>query len=55
MVICDEVIDADTEAKLNDKTQSNNEETKTVPANFNEKNITCKALNFYISLAFLLL
>ena len=55
MVICDEVIDADTEAKLNDKTQSNNEETKTVPANFNEKNITCKALNFYISLAFLLI
>ena len=55
VVICDEVIDADTEAKLNDKTQSNNEETKTVPTNFNEINITCKALNFCISLAFLLI
>ena len=32
--------------------KSNDEETKTVPTNFNEKNITCKAQNFYILLAF---
>ena len=31
------------------------EETKTVPTNFNEKNITCKTQNFYILLAFLLI
>ena len=39
-----EIIDA--EAKSND------EETKTIPTNFNEKNITCKIQNFYILLAF---
>ena len=43
-IICDEIIDADDEAK------SNNEETKT---NFNKKKVTCKAqisilyLHFY--------
>ena len=31
------------------------EETKTVPTNFNEKNISCKIQNFYILLAFLLI
>ena len=44
---CDETIDA--EAKLND------EETKTVPTNFDEENITCNIQNFYILLAFLLI
>ena len=32
--------------------ESYNEETKTIPTNFNEKNITCKIQNFYILLAF---
>ena len=36
--MCDDIIDA--EAK------SNNEETKIVATNFNEKNITCKTQNF---------
>ena len=45
--MCDEIIDA--EAK------SNNEEIKSVPIHFNEKNITCKTQNFYILLAFLLI
>ena len=44
---CDETIDA--EAKLND------EETITVPTNFDEENITCNIQNFYILLAFLLI
>ena len=53
-IICDEVIDADTdvEAKSNGEGKSNDQETKTVPRNFNEKNITCKMHNFYILLAF---
>ena len=46
VIRCGEVIDA--EAKSNDK------ETKTIPTNFNEKNITCKTQNFYVLLAFLL-
>ena len=33
----------------------NIEKTKTVPTNFNEKNITCKTQNFYILLAFLVI
>ena len=41
-IMCDEVIDADAEAKSNDEVKSNDEETKIVPTNFNEKNITCK-------------
>ena len=45
VITFDETIDA--EAKLN------NEETKTVPANFNEKKLTCKSQTFYILLAFL--
>ena len=44
--MCDEIIDADAEAK------SNNEETKT---NFNERKAICKTQNFYILLAFLLI
>ena len=31
------------------------EETKTIPTNFNEKNITCKIQIFYFLLAFLLI
>ena len=42
-VICDEVI------------KSNDEEIKTIPTNFNEKNITCKTQSFYILLSFLLI
>ena len=48
-IICDEVRDADAEA------ESNDEETKTVPINFDEKKSTCKIQNFYILLAFLLI
>ena len=43
VIICDEVID------------SYYEKIKTIPTNFNEKNITCKRQNFYILLAFLLI
>ena len=43
VIKCDEVI------------ESCDEEIKTVPTNFNEKNITCKAQNFEILLAFLLI
>ena len=39
VITCDEII----------------EETKTVPTNFNEKNITCKTKNSYILLVFLLI
>ena len=39
-IICDNVI------------KSYDEETKTIPTNFNEKNITCKTHNFYIYLSF---
>ena len=42
-IICDEVI------------KSYNEEIKTIPTNFNEKNITCKTQSFYILLNFLLI
>ena len=35
--------------------KSNNEDTKTLSTNFNEKNITCKTQNFYILLSFLLI
>ena len=44
IIICDEIIDA--EAKSNDRAKSNDEETKTIPTNFNEKNITCNIQNF---------
>ena len=40
---CDEII------------ESNNEETKTVTTNLNEKKAICKTQNFYISLAFSLI
>ena len=44
VITCDEIID--TEGRSND------EETKTVPTNFNEKYVTFKSQNFYILLAF---
>ena len=50
-IICDEVIDAD--AKLSPK--DNNDKTKIIPTNFNEKKATCKTQNFSILLAFLLI
>ena len=40
VIMCDEIIDA---------------ETETIPTNFNERNITCKTHNLYILLAFLLI
>ena len=46
-IMCDEIIDA--EAKSND------EETKTIPTNFNEKNKSCKIQKFNILLVFLLI
>ena len=36
------------------KSNTNNDEKKTIAINFHEKNITCKIQNFYILLAFLL-
>ena len=42
-VICQEVM------------KSFDEELKTIPTNFNEKNVTCKAQSFSILLAFLLI
>ena len=46
-ITCDEIIDA--------KAKSIDEETKTFPTNFNEKNLTYKTQNFYILIAFLLI
>ena len=43
VITCDEVI------------ESYNEEIKTIPTSFNEKNITCKTQSFYILLTFLLI
>ena len=39
----------------NETIQSYDKETKTIPTNLNEKNITCKIQNFYILLVFLLI
>ena len=47
VITCEEITDAEG--------KSIDEEAKTVPTNFNEKNITCKAQNFYILLTFLLI
>ena len=43
MITCDKV------------TESCDEEIKTIPTNFNEKNVTYKAQNFYTLLVFLLI
>ena len=42
-ITCDEII------------ETYNEETKTIPTNFNGKRTNCKTPNFYILLAFLLI
>ena len=42
-ITCDEII------------ESYDEETKTIPTNFNEKKATCETQNFYILLDFLLI
>ena len=42
----DEIIDPDAEV-------SNNEETKTIPTNFNEKNITVKSKKFFFTYIFI--
>ena len=42
----DEIIDPGAEA-------SNNEETKTIPTNFNEKNITVKSKKFFFTYIFI--
>ena len=44
VITCDGIIDA--------KTKSSNEKAKTIPTNFNEKNITFKTQSFYILLVF---
>ena len=49
-IISNQVIDAD--AKL---TPKDNDETKTISTNFNEKKVTCKTENFHILLEFLLI
>ena len=41
VITCDKIID--------------NQETKTIPTNFNEKNITCKTQNVYILIVFFLI
>ena len=43
VITCDEII------------ESYNKERKTVPTNFNKKNVTCKIKNLFILLAFLLI
>ena len=50
-ITCDQIIDADAEANSNDKAKLNNKETKSIPKNFNKKNITCKIKNFDVLLA----
>ena len=53
MIKCDDIIEADTEAQLNGKAKSHDEETKT---NFNEKKAAaCKTQHIFILLAFLLI
>ena len=49
VVACDKIIDADAEAKSDDK------ETKTIQTSFNEKNITCKIQNLHILVDVLLI
>ena len=54
-ITCDEIIDADAEAKSCNEAKSRDEETKAFSTNSNEKNITCNIQNFYLLLAFLLI
>ena len=46
-IMCDEIIDV--------AAKSNDEDTKNIPTNFNEKKVPCKTQNFYILIAFLLI
>ena len=43
VITCDEIIESD------------DQETKTIPTNFNQRKATCNTQNFYILLAFLLI
>ena len=57
-IIFDEVIDADAKLNLKDAKLSpkdDDDETKTIPTNFNKKKVACNVQNFYILLAFLLI
>ena len=45
----------DSEAMCDQVFASYNEETKTIPKNFNERKATCKMQSFFILLAFLLI
>ena len=47
-ITCDEIIDADSKLSAKD-----DDETKTIPTNSNEKKTTCKMQNVYILIAFL--
>ena len=49
-IICDEVIDANVKVSPED-----DDKTKTIPTNFNEKKVTCKMQNLYILLSILLI
>ena len=50
--ICDELVDAEAEAKSNDEAKSNNKEIKTVLRNFNE---IIELVDHNISISYLLL
>ena len=52
-ITCNKIRDTDVEAKLNSKTKSNNEETKTFPTNFNAKTITYKTQKLYFTNLFI--
>ena len=47
VITCDDTIDAEV--------KSHDEETKTIPTNFNEKKTTCETQIFYISFALLVI
>ena len=58
VIIYDEVIDVHPKPSLKDAKLSpkdDDDETKFIRTNFNEKKATCKTRNFYILLAFLLI
>ena len=55
MFTCDEIIDVERLETLTTQAKSYDEETKTVPTNFNEKKVTFKTKNDYILPAFLLI
>ena len=51
-IMCDEIKDADAEAKLNNEAKRNNDETK---KKLMKKKATCKTENFYILLVLLII